>query len=71
MVGRGTAPLRWWEHYGRKNPPAYRKQVAPEIGAGAKDLMARMGHSSPRAALIEEDTIDESDIAIAQWVQKR
>jgi hypothetical protein len=45
--------------------------VAPEIGAGAKDLMARMGHSSPRAALIEEDTIDESDIAIAQWVQKR
>ena len=40
--------------------------LAAGTGASTKELMARMGHSSPRAALIYQHATRERDAAIAQ-----
>lgn len=40
--------------------------LAAATGASTKELMARMGHASPRAALIYQHAIRERDHAIAQ-----
>lgn len=40
--------------------------LAASTGASTKELMARMGHASPRAALIYQHAIRERDHAIAQ-----
>jgi integrase len=39
--------------------------LAAATGASTKELMARMGHASPRAALIYQHATDERDAAIA------
>lgn len=40
--------------------------LAAATGASTKELMARMGHTSPRAALIYQHATAERDVAIAQ-----
>ena len=40
--------------------------LAAATGASTKELMARMGHASPRATLIYQHAIRERDHAIAQ-----
>lgn len=40
--------------------------LAASTGASTKELMARLGHSSPRAALIYQHASRERDFAIAQ-----
>jgi integrase len=40
--------------------------LAASTGASTKELMARMGHSSPRAALIYQHATEERDVAIAK-----
>jgi len=40
--------------------------LAAATGASTKELMARMGHASPRAALIYQHASHERDAAIAQ-----
>jgi integrase len=44
--------------------------LAAATGASTKDLMARMGHASPRAALIYQHSTAERDRAIAQALSK-
>ncbi len=39
--------------------------IAADTGASLRDLMARMGHDSPRAALIYQHASREADQAIA------
>jgi integrase len=39
--------------------------LAAATGASTKELMARMGHASPRAALIYQHAVRERDVAIA------
>jgi integrase len=41
---------------------------ASRTGASLRDLMARMGHDNPRAALIYQHASAEADYAIAQGV---
>jgi len=45
--------------------------LASKTGASLRDLMARMGHDSPRAALIYQHTSIEADEAIADAVNTR
>ena len=40
--------------------------LAATTGATTKELMARMGHSSPRAALIYQHAVADRDQAIAE-----
>ncbi|WFE58888.1 tyrosine-type recombinase/integrase [Micromonospora sp. WMMD712] len=40
--------------------------LAARTGASTRDLMARMGHDSPQAALIYQHATSEADQAIAQ-----
>lgn len=40
--------------------------LAASTGASTKELMARMGHASPRAALIYQHALRDRDHAIAQ-----
>lgn len=40
--------------------------LAAATGASTKELMARMGHASPRAALIYQHALRDRDHAIAQ-----
>ena len=40
--------------------------LAAATGAGTKELMHRLGHASPRAALIYQHATRERDIAIAE-----
>ena len=40
--------------------------LAATTGATTKELMARMGHSSPRAALIYQHALADRDQAIAE-----
>jgi integrase len=40
--------------------------LAAATGASTKDLMTRMGHASPRAALIYQHASEERDKAIAE-----
>ena len=40
--------------------------LAASTGASTKELMARMGHASPRAALIYQHATTERDVAIAE-----
>jgi integrase len=40
--------------------------LAAATGASTKELMVRMGHASPRAALIYQHATEERDQAIAQ-----
>ncbi len=40
--------------------------LAAATGASTRELMTRMGHASPRAALIYQHATDERDRAIAE-----
>jgi integrase len=42
--------------------------LAAATGASTKELMARMGHASPRAALIYQHATTERDVAIAEGI---
>lgn len=42
--------------------------LAAATGASTKDLMARMGHANPRAALIYQHATEERDVAIAEAI---
>jgi integrase len=44
--------------------------LAASTGASTKELMARMGHSSPRAALIYQHATEERDVAIAEGLSR-
>jgi integrase len=44
--------------------------LAASTGASTKELMARMGHTSTRAALIYQHASDERDAAIAEGVSE-
>jgi phosphotransacetylase len=39
-------------------------------GTNLRDIMARMGHDSPRAALISQHTTSEADQGIADAIDK-
>ena len=44
--------------------------LAASTGASTKELMARMGHASPRAALIYQHATEERDAVIAEGLSK-
>jgi integrase len=44
--------------------------LAAATGASTKELMARMGHASPRAALIYQHATKDRDAAIASALSK-
>ncbi len=44
--------------------------LAAGTGASTKDLMARLGHSSPRAALIYQHATSDRDAGIARVLNK-
>ncbi len=44
--------------------------LAASTGASTKELMARMGHASPRAALIYQHATEERDEAIAEGLSQ-
>jgi len=44
--------------------------LAAATGASTKELMARMGHASPRAALIYQHATVERDVAIAEAISR-
>jgi integrase len=46
----------------------YGATVAAQAGATTKELMSRIGHSSPRAALIYQHAADERDREIAERI---
>jgi integrase len=46
-------------------------RLASQTGTSLKDLMARMGHDSPRAALIYQHRTSEADQAIVRAVNER
>jgi len=43
---------------------------AASTGASTKELMARMGHASPRAALIYQHATEERDVVIAEGLSQ-
>lgn len=45
--------------------------LAAQTGASTKDLMARMGHDSPQAAMIYQHATSEADRAIADALNKK
>ena len=51
---------------GLSRPAPYGQHVAASTGASTKELMAGMGHASPRAALIYQHATAERDRAIAE-----
>lgn len=57
-VGLGDLHLHDLRHTGNT--------LAASTGASTKELMARMGHSSPRAALIYQHATEDRDVAIAK-----
>jgi adenylosuccinate lyase len=50
----------------RDEPEVGAAQLAATTGATLKELMARLGHSSPRAAMIYQHATRDRDQAIAQ-----
>jgi integrase len=44
--------------------------LAASTGASTKELMARMGHASPRAALIYQHATEDRDVHIAQSISE-
>lgn len=47
-------------------PRSYRQHPGSATGASTKELMARMGHASPRAALSYQHATRERDAVIAK-----
>jgi integrase len=47
-------------------PRHFAGTLAAATGAGTKELVHRLGHASPRAALIYQHATRERDIAIAE-----
>ena len=77
---RGGAPMRrnWARIWGRARRAADLPRnvtlhdlrhagatMAAQLGGTTKELMARLGHASPRAALIYQHAVDERDHALA------
>jgi integrase len=85
FCGPKGAPMRR-EHWARKWGEARRvvgldglhfrdlrhtgNTLAASTGASTKELMARMGHASPRAALIYQHATEERDAAIASAINE-
>jgi integrase len=55
--------LHDWRHTGNT--------LAASTGASAKELMTRMGHASPRAAMIYQHVTSERDRLIADVLNER
>lgn len=74
---RGNSHVRFGGRAEETDPPKGRHRasarsnhlagtLAAATGAGTKELMYRLGHASPRAALIYQHATRERDIAISE-----
>ena len=61
----GHSEPTWRTGPASARPPAHREHTRDPIGASLRDLMVRMGHDSPAAALIYQHSSRASDEAIA------
>ncbi|MBO0693740.1 MAG: hypothetical protein J2P58_12635 [Acidimicrobiaceae bacterium] len=65
VSGQGLGPLRGFRTECTRRPVPHRATLAAQSGGTTKELMARLGHSTPKAALIYQHAVEERDYSIA------